>query len=115
MARLILLLPAGDRFAGLVMPESLAKALGRADLQNAQPGEQAQLSRHFKLLPDRWPPAALTRVADAGLDDTRTAAWLRVDPAYIRPDINGVRLLATGAALSMTQQDVDAFLPALRP
>lgn len=115
MSRLILLLPAGERFAGIAMPESLAKALGRADEMHGQAGEQAQLARHFRPLPDRWSQAALTRVADAGVDDARSAAWLRADPAYIRPDINGARLLATGAALSITQQDVDAFLPALRP
>ncbi|MFS8137615.1 MAG: phosphoglycerate mutase [Thermomonas sp.] len=115
MARLTLLLPAGERFAGIVMPEALAKALGRADEVIGHDGEQAQLGRHFRLLPDRWSQAALTRAADTGLADTRASAWLRVDPAYIRPDINGARLLATGAALSITQQDVDAFLPALRP
>ena len=115
MSRLTLLLPAGERFAGIAMPEQLAKALGRADQKCDQPGEQAQLARHFKLLPSPWPPAALTRLADSGMEDTRASAWLRADPAYIRPDINGARLLATGAALSISQQDVDAFLPALRP
>ncbi|MEO6227704.1 MAG: phosphoglycerate mutase, partial [Thermomonas sp.] len=115
MAQLTLLLPAGDRFAGAVLPEPFAKALGRADQKDEAPGEQAQLARHFKLLPHPWPPAALTRAADCGAEDTRLSAWLRADPAYIRPDINGARLLATGAALSISQQDVDAFLPALRP
>ena len=115
MARLTLLLPAGERFAGIAMPALLAKALGRADESVGQPGEHAQLSRHFRLLPNRWSPAALTRTTDAGLADARSSAWLRADPAYIRPDINGARLLATGAALSMTQQDTEAFLPALRP
>ncbi len=115
MARLTLLLPAGERFAGIVLTQLFAKALGRADQKAESPGEQAQLARHFHLLPNPWPPAALTRAADAGVEDTRLSAWLRADPAYIRPDINGARLLATGAALSISQQDVDAFLPALRP
>lgn len=115
MAWLTLLLPAGERFAGIVLPAPLAKALGRADQIAGEAGEHAQLSRHFRLLPDRWSPAALTRISDAGLDDARSAAWLRADPAHIRPDINGARLLATGAALSMSVQDVEAFLPALRP
>lgn len=115
MTRLTLLLPAGERFAGIAVPASLAKALGRADNVSGRPGEQAQLSRHFRLLPDRWSHAALSRVADAGLDEARSCAWLRADPAYIRPDINGARLLATGTALSITAHDVDAFLPALRP
>ena len=115
MTRLTLLLPPGERLADIVLPASLAKAFGRSDVVTGQPGEHAQLSRHFRLLPDRWPHAALTRVADAGLDDARSTAWLRADPAYIRPDINGARLLATGAPLSMSEQDVEAFLPALRP
>ncbi len=113
--RLTLLLPSGVRVAGIALPASLAKALGRANEVAGQFGEQAQLTRHFKLLPDHWPHAALTRAADAGLDDARSTAWLRADPAHIRPDINGARLLATGAALSMDAQDVEAFLPALRP
>ena len=115
MTKLTLLLPAGVRLSGVTLPASLAKVLGRADETAVQVGEQAQLSRHFTVLPDRWPHAALTRVADAGLDDARSTGWLRADPAHIRPDINGARLLATGAALSMSVQDVEAFLPALRP
>jgi len=115
MTKLTLLLPAGERLAGITLPALLGKVLGRADEVPGQLGEQAQLSRHFRLLPDRWPHAALTRVADAGLDDARSTSWLRADPAYIRPDINGARLLATGAPLSMSVQDVEAFLPALRP
>ena len=115
MTRLILLLPAGERLAGITLPPLLARALGRADHASGQPGERAQLSRHVRLLPDRWSTAALTRVIDAGMDDARSAAWLRADPAYIRPDINGARLLATGAALSIDAQDTDAFLPTLRP
>lgn len=115
MTQLTLLLPAGARLSGITLPAPLAKALGRADEVAGSPGEQAQLSRYFTLLPNRWPHAALTRVADAGLDDARSTAWLRADPAYIRPDINGARLLATGAPLSLSAQDVEAFLPALRP
>lgn len=115
MARLTLLLPTGERLAGITLPATLAKALGRADETSGQAGEHAQLSRHFRLLPDRWSSAALTRVADTGVDEARSCAWLRADPAYIRPDINGARLLGTGATLSITTQDVDAFLPALRP
>ena len=115
MTRLTFLLPAGERMAGLALPLPLSKSLGRADHASEPPGEQAQLSRHARLLPDRWSAAALTRVADAGLDDARSAAWLRADPAYIRPDINGARLLATGAALSIDARDTEAFLPSLRP
>ena len=78
-------------------------------------GDDAQLARHFRLLPERWSRAALTRAADAGIEDALPHAWLRADPAWIRPDINGARLLAIGETLGIDQADVDALLPALRP
>jgi hypothetical protein len=88
--------------------------LGRADrLPQGDAGERAQLLRHFDLLPRGWPVAALTRQADAG--DAMGSAWLRADPAYVRPDLNGARLLAIGEGLRLEQADADAFLPALRP
>ncbi|GHB93914.1 phosphoglycerate mutase [Thermomonas carbonis] len=115
MPRLTLLLPATSRFAGVALPQLLARALGRADRFAHEPGDDAQLARHFTLLPNRWAHAALTRVVDGGLEDARLSGWLRADPAYIRPDINGARLLATGDPLGIDADDVDALLPALRP
>lgn len=115
MPRLTLLLPATTRFAGVGLPSPLARALARADRAAKEAGDEAQLARHFRLLPDRWAPAALTRVADAGIADAGLSGWLRADPAYIRPDINGARLLATGDNLGLGAEDVDALLPALRP
>lgn len=115
MPRLTLLLPATRRLAGAPLPAALARTLGRADRAAGDPGEQAQLARHFRLLPDRWSQAALTRAADAGIEDALAHAWLRADPAWIRPDINGARLLAIGNTLGIDQADVDALLPALRP
>jgi len=114
-ASLTLLLPPASRFAGILLPPALANALGRADRTQTGSGESARLARHFDLLPRGWPAAALTRLLDAGEDDARHGAWLRADPAHIRPDINGARLLGIGANLGMEQADVDALLPALRP
>jgi hypothetical protein len=109
-----LLLPGRARFAGQALPASAARVLGRADrLPQGDAGERAQLLRHFDLLPRGWPVAALTRQADAG--DAMGSAWLRADPAYVRPDLNGARLLAIGEGLRLEQADADAFLPALRP
>lgn len=71
------------------------------------------MQRHFALLPRSWPVAALTRLADA--DDAAGAQWLRADPAWIRPDINGARLFAAGEGLRLAREDADALLPALRP
>lgn len=115
MPRLTLLLPATARFAGIALPATLTKALGRADRSTCEAGDEAQLARHFDVVPRGWPAASLTRVLDSGIDDVRLSGWLRADPAYIRPDINGARLLAIGDALGINQADVDAFLPALRP
>ena len=109
-----LLLPESRWFSGQSMPPGLARALARADrLPDDGPGERLQLLRQFEVLPRGWPIAALTRQADAG--DAAGSAWLRADPCWVRPDINGARLLAHGDALQLTQDDVDAFLPALRP
>jgi hypothetical protein len=109
-----LLLPARTRFAGQSLPDSLARVLGRADRMPAgEPGERAQLLRHFELLPRGWPVAALTRNLDVG--DAAPAGWIRADPAWVRPDINGARLMACGDMLRLTQEDADALLPALRP
>ena len=115
MPRLTLLLPASSRFAGVALPQALARALGRGDRVEHELGEDAQLARHFQLLPNRWAPAALTRVVDGGIEDAGSSGWLRADPAYIRPDINGARLLATGDTLGLDLDDVEALLPALRP
>jgi hypothetical protein len=113
VARLVLLLPARARLHG-ALPEAVARALGRADaLPPGEEGGQAQLLRHFELLPRGWPVAALTRQLDAG--DAALAAWVRADPAHVRPDINGARLLACGSGLGMDADDCRALMPALRP
>lgn len=113
MATATLLLPARDRFAGQALSLPLARGLGRADaVAPDEPGERAQLLRHFALLPRAWPAAALTRSQDAS--DAASAQWLRADPAWIRPDINGARLFACGDGLRLSREDADALLPALR-
>lgn len=113
MARATFLLAARDRFGGQRLSPDLARMLGRADASVADAGERAQLRRHFSLVPDHWPLAALTRRVDAS--DAEGARWLRADPAHIRPDINGARLMACGDALQLDRGDADAFLPALKP
>lgn len=107
------LLPARSRFGAQALPPSFAKALGRADRTDGDAGERAQLLRHFDLLPRGWPVAAITRAFDA--NDAPLSAWLRADPAFVRPDINGARLLACGDALRLDQAEADAFVSVLRP
>src|SRR5688500_20316631 len=92
MAAATLLLPSRARFAGQTLPDAIARTLGRADRsQVGEPGERAQLLRHFDLLPRGWPVAALTREFDAG--GASRSAWLRADPAYWGPDLTAAPLL----------------------
>jgi hypothetical protein len=49
-------------------------------------------------------------VGDAGRD-----AWLRADPVYVAPDINGARLLAHADALALNDTDAQVLLSALKP
>ncbi len=114
MPRAVFLLPAWSNFGRQRLSPELAKTFGRADSIARHPeGRDAQLSRHFSSVPARWAPAAVTRQVDVG--DAAGAAWLRADPAHVRPDINGARLLGIGERLSLSQADVDALLPALKP
>lgn len=112
-AALTLLLPERRRFAGQPLGDAMAKRLGRADrLPPADAGEQAQLLRHFELLPRGWPMAAITRQFDAG--DAAVHAWLRADPVFVRPDVGGARLMAWGN-LGLSADEADAFLKPLKP
>jgi len=115
MLRLTLLLPERTRFKDMVLPVEVARALGRGDTTMHGSGDELQLARHFRLLPERWSHAALTRLVDADPAEARAHAWLRADPAHVRPDINGARLLGTGSMLGLDANDAHALLPALRP
>lgn len=109
-----LLLPPAARLPQ-PLPAPLAAALGRADIAHGQGTDQA-LREAFPGLPEPWPVAALARLFDAADEPgIGNYAWLRADPALIQPDMAGARLMATGAMLSLSWADVDAFLPALRP
>ena len=55
----------------------------------------------------------MTRQVEAG--DAAHATWLRADPAYVRPDINGARLLAVGEALGLDEASAESLLRPLRP
>jgi hypothetical protein len=113
-AESIFCLPAWSVFGKQSLANDLARTLGRADrFADASPGRDAQRQRHIEVLPSRWAPAAVSRQRDIG--DAAGAVWLRADPAHVRPDINGARLLAYGQALGLSQTDADALLAALRP
>lgn len=104
-----LLLPPRSRFAGEALPLPVARALGRADATPREGGAQAL----FDVLPRGWPAAAATRQADRG--DAAGSSWVRADPAYVHPDINGARLLAIGDPLGLDEAAAETFLRTLRP
>jgi len=112
-AKATLLLPARSRFPGGTLPAQVAAALGRAERGEGEPGESAQLRRHFEVQPDAWSAAALTRQVDAG--DAAGSLWLRADPANVAPDMQGARLMASAETLRLEPADTAALLPALQP
>ena len=115
MATIALLLPERRRLPG-PLPAQTGKVLALAERDTSEPGSRAQLRRHFRLVPDHWPVAALTRRIDAADPGDGTAGtWLRADPAHVAPDINGARLLGWGETLGVDEEDARALLPALRP
>lgn len=110
----VLWLPAWSAFGRQRLDPLVSRALGRADARHTgEVGLPAQAARVFTWTPSHWAPAALTRQADVG--DAAGAQWLRADPAHVRPDLNGARLLGIGERLSLDGEDVAALLPALRP
>jgi len=105
-----LLLPPRDRFGGQRLSAETGRALARGD-RSERSGDA--LSNILDVLPRGWPVAAASRQRDA--NDAAGAAWLRADPAYVRPDINGARLLSYGDALGLSAQDAAALLKPLKP
>jgi hypothetical protein len=110
---LVLLLPERRRLAAAALDAPLAARFGRADRPgDATPGETAQLRRHFTLVPDAWPMAALTRLIESG--DADADAWLRADPAFVRVEMGGARLMACGD-LGFAPGEAEDLLAPLRP
>jgi hypothetical protein len=77
--------------------------LARADRRtDGGSGYLAGLGDYFTGADSPLPAAALTRQYFVG--DAAAASWLSADPAWVQPDLNGVRLLACGRMqLSMTE------------
>jgi len=110
---LVLLLPERRRLAAAALDPGLARRFGRADrLADGLPGETAQLQRHFELVPSGWPMAALTRELEYG--DAGEDAWLRADPSFMRAEMSGARLMASGD-LALAPGEAEDLLAPLRP
>jgi len=91
----------------------LREWLARADrLVAGGDGYLGGLADHFTNIGANLPAAAITRQFLAG--DAGDDLWLSADPAWVQPDMNGVRLLACGRL----QLDIDAartLAESLRP
>lgn len=88
------------------LPQRIAQALGRADRTDS-------FAAHILDVPAS---AALSRLGEGDLDvdAVRAHRWLRAEPAWIRPDINGARLYAVGAMLPLDADDAASFIPELQ-
>ncbi len=109
MSTLQVLLPPLSRFESL--PE-VAHRLARADaLPDGASGELAA-SDSFHWPGADLPVAALMREQSVG--DAGDAVWLSADPAHVKPDMTGARMLACGS-LDITADEAEALSAPLRP
>ncbi len=113
-SRLTLLLPPwtvlerqGD--AALLM----AKRVRGDAIEGGVPGLRAQQLRVFDVVPKPAAWAAITREFDCR--DTVGHQWLRADPAHVQVEAGGLRLLAWGESLALTDAEADALALSLRP
>ena len=87
--------------------------LPRADrLADGGVGYLDGLGGHFTGVEAHVPAAAITRQFLAG--DAGDALWLSADPAWVQPDMNGVRLLACGR-MGLGLDEAQALAETLRP
>jgi hypothetical protein len=91
----------------------LRELLGRADrLPDAAAGYLGGLGDYFQGVDANLPAAAITREFLAG--DAADATWLSADPAWVQPDMNGVRLLACGQ-LQLSMDEAQSLAEPLKP
>jgi hypothetical protein len=103
-------LPALDRFDAA---HPLHRLLARADRLDDGPRERlAVLAAAFDGAGSPLPAAALVREHLAG--DAGEVAWLNADPAWVQPDMSGVRLMACGS-MSLEPDEAQAYAQLLQP
>ena len=91
----------------------LREWLPRADrLPDGGIGYLGGLGDHFPGVDADVPAAAITREFLAG--DAADGTWLSADPAWVQPDMNGVRLLACGQ-MQLDMDEAQALAEPLRP
>jgi hypothetical protein len=92
---------------------ALRALLVRADrLGDGRAGYLTGLGDYFAGADNALAAAAITREHVA--HDAGTDTWLSADPAWVQPEMNGVRLLACGQ-LQLTTDEALAFADALQP
>lgn len=92
----------------------LKRWLARGDrLADAARGREAALRELFQLPGSPLPVAALLREHLA--HDAGESLWLCADPAYVRVEANGARLLACGDELQLTPGEAESLAQPLRP
>ena len=91
----------------------LREWLSRADRwTDGHAGYLGGLGDYFHGIDAGLPAAAMTREFLAG--DAGNATWLSADPAWVQPDMNGVRLLACGQ-LQLSMDEALALAEPLKP
>ena len=111
MSSLHLLLPPLARFDATPL---LKRWLVRGDrLPDASRGREAALREVFQLSGLSLPFAALMR--EQAAQDAGEHAWLCADPAYVRVETNGARLLVWGEELQLTREEAESLAQPLRP
>ena len=103
-------LPTLDRFDAT---HPLRHLLAHADRLDDGPSERlAAFADVFDGAGTTLPAAALVREHLAG--DAGDASWLNADPAWVQPDMTGVRLLACGS-MALQPEEAQAYAQALQP
>lgn len=93
--------------------QAFVRWLARADrLPDLDDPRVATLRAQFRFAGDRLPVAALRRHAHA--DDAETGAWLCADPAYVRSEPTGARLMAWPLT-DLSRGDAESLAATLKP
>jgi hypothetical protein len=113
MRALTLLLPRLSSLSPSASLPILERIAARAT-RTAPPAdaEHPVFSQFFSLPQRPWPLAAITRMAEA--DAVGEGTWVRADPAHVRADIGGARLLAVGD-VGLSAAEATALCRALAP
>jgi hypothetical protein len=110
MSTLHVLMPAP---AGADVPPDFRRWLARGDRLPAMPaGHEAAVRGFFRFAGEAMPTAALRHHCHSG--EAAKGAWLCADPAYVRGEANGARLLACPVA-DLSVEEAGTLASTLRP